>query len=327
MIDLSIIIPIYNGEKYIDSCLEQIIKNKSDNFEVILLNDGSSDNTNNICIKYEKRDKRIKYIKKENSGVSDTRNLGISLSKGKWLMFVDCDDKLDEFWYECVSKHFSDKEDIIFFSKQNEISIITKCEILDRIFNFTPNTFFSSPCSRLYKSKLLKFKKIYFIKNIINGEDMLFNAECILASKKYKIVSNGFYNYRKVLGSATNKFNKEIFESDKKFIDRIRDLQKKYNYDLQKYIIFSSINKLYTFATRLSFIKYNDAKKYKKYLVMTDEEYKNIDMIKSKYKKIILKLLKHKMYFLAIKSIKIKNTLNMLRKRINKNNDSNFIKI
>ena len=324
MLKLSIIIPIYNGEKYIESCLKQILKRKEENFEVILLNDGSKDSTDTICTQYSKKDKRIKYIKKDNSGVSDTRNYGISIATGQWIMFVDCDDELDNEWYEIISKHFDDKKDIIFFSSSKDVET-SKEKMFDKIFNYIPNTYFSSPCSRLYRLQFIKEKEIKFIKDIINGEDMLFNGECVLNTNSYEIVNKGFYNYRKNLESATNTFNEKIFKSDELFINKLKDLQKKYKYSLQKYISFSNINKIYIFANRLSFIKYKDAKKYKKYIKIDKNEYKNINMIKSNYKKIILILLKYKMHFIAIESIKIKNLLKRIAKK--NNNQEKFIRI
>lgn len=326
MINLSIIIPVYNGEEYIELCLNKILKYKSPDFEIILLNDGSKDSTDNICNKLCIEDNRIKYVKKDNSGVSDTRNYGISVASGKWIMFVDCDDELDDEWYEIISKYFDDSNDIIFFSSKSNIEI-SKEKMLDQIFNFIPNTYLSSPCSRLYRLDFLKDKKIEFTKNIINGEDMLFNGECVLATNSYKIVNRGFYNYRKNLQSATNTFNEKIFDSDKMFINQLDYLQKKYNYSLQKCISFSSINKIYIFANRLSFIKFKDVKKYKQYIKIRKDDYKNIKMISSKFKKIILFLLKYRMYFFAIESIKFKYFLKKLLRKNKYKVKEVFIKI
>ena len=92
---ISVIVPLYNAEKYMNRCIESIIKQSYKNLEIILINDGSKDNTEKILKKYEAKDSRIKCINKDNSGVSSSRNLGISIATGKYILFVDADDWLD----------------------------------------------------------------------------------------------------------------------------------------------------------------------------------------------------------------------------------------
>ena len=89
---ISIIVPIYNMEQYLERCVDSILSQTYKNFEVILVNDGSTDNSGNICDDYAKKDQRIKVIHKKNGGISSARNAGIKLSKGQWLLFIDRDD-------------------------------------------------------------------------------------------------------------------------------------------------------------------------------------------------------------------------------------------
>ena len=109
-IDISIIVPIYNAEKYLNKCLESLTKQTKKELEFILINDGSTDKTEEIIKEYQ--DKRIKYFKNKNQGIGKTRNFGISKSSGKYLMFVDSDDYLEkdacEILYKKISKEGAD---------------------------------------------------------------------------------------------------------------------------------------------------------------------------------------------------------------------------
>ena len=92
--DISIIVPIYNAEKYLNKCIDSIINQSKKELEIILINDGSTDNSENIIKKYD--DKRIKYFKNKNQGIGKTRNFGIKKATGKYIMFLDSDDYLDK---------------------------------------------------------------------------------------------------------------------------------------------------------------------------------------------------------------------------------------
>ena len=102
MIKVSIIIPVYNAKKYLANTLDSVIKQTYKNLEIILVNDGSTDNSKDICESYAKIDKRIKVINKENGGVSSARNYGLALAKGEYISFVDSDDFLFENMIETL---------------------------------------------------------------------------------------------------------------------------------------------------------------------------------------------------------------------------------
>lgn len=105
---VSVILPVYNGEKYLCRCINSLIKQSYPNIEIIILNDGSTDSSLKIINKYAKKDKRIRVVEKKNSGVSDTRNLGIKKSTGKYICFCDCDDIYSKDYiqvmYNCIKK-------------------------------------------------------------------------------------------------------------------------------------------------------------------------------------------------------------------------------
>ena len=99
---VSIIVPVYNASKYLENCLNSILKQTYNNIEVILIDDGSTDNSLEICKEYKKNDKRIKIIHKENGGISSVRNLGVKESKGKYICFVDSDDYIEKDYVEVL---------------------------------------------------------------------------------------------------------------------------------------------------------------------------------------------------------------------------------
>ena len=97
---ISVIVPIYNVEKYLTKCIESIINQTYKNLEIILVDDGSPDKSPIICDEYAKKDNRIKVIHKKNGGLSDARNYGMSLATGEYISFIDSDDYIDEEMYE-----------------------------------------------------------------------------------------------------------------------------------------------------------------------------------------------------------------------------------
>ena len=103
---ISIIVPVYNVEKYLRPCLDSILSQTYTNWEAILVDDGSKDNSGKICDEYAQRDNRFRVIHKENGGVSSARNIGIEMSKGKWITFVDADDMLKNAFIKSASVYF-----------------------------------------------------------------------------------------------------------------------------------------------------------------------------------------------------------------------------
>ena len=170
--NLSIIIPIYNGRKYLKECLASITKEIDSNIEIILVNDGSTEYIDDIIEIY--RNYNIKYFKREHKGVSSARNFGIDKSSGKWIMFVDADDYLLASWYQKISKYLDINSDIVYFSQFKDNG--NKEKILDSIIDLNnDNSFLISPTSKLYRREFIINNHIRFKEGVINGEDQLFN--------------------------------------------------------------------------------------------------------------------------------------------------------
>lgn len=206
---VSVIVPVYNVEKYLDETINSVINQNIDfekNVELILVNDGSSDNSEKICLKYkEKYPNNIKYIYKENSGVSDTRNLGYKESNGKYIMFLDSDDLINNSSLRLTSK-FLDKHNEVDFviSRVRFFDAMNKWHYLDFRFkshkkivdiNFDIKYCQYHSTGILIRSEALK--NVKFDKNVKYGEDMKFMAELLFNNGKFGIEKNSILYYRK----------------------------------------------------------------------------------------------------------------------------------
>lgn len=311
--NLSIIIPVYNAEKYLDECLNKVLKETNDSTEIILINDGSTDGSLKICQKY--KNQNIKIYNNENHGVAYSRNFGISKAKGKWIMFVDADDLLCDNWHTHIKKYYNKKFDFVFFSKNFNGVNYSKADVLSFITKYKHNKFYlPSIWSKIYSRKFLIENNIKFDEKLINGEDMIFNINCLFASSKYSFDNNSIYKYRINLQSATHVFNAKFINSDKHFHDVLKDIFNKDNTidDLlkQKISNFLFQGARINIAYRLSLS--NDYKVfYKNKDIIKLYGHKNIDYKKFNFKeRVILILLNMRLYYLVflLFNLKRKNT-------------------
>ena len=184
---VSLIVPIYNTDRYLKRCINSIINQTLKDIEIILINDGSSDESDNIVKSFN--DKRIKYINKENEGIGKTRNLGINESTGDFIAFVDSDDYISKSFCEhlynraiksksdiVVCDYFEDRGYIkeIRFSNFDDTNIIENPRVLNNI-NL-------GPCNKLYSSKLIKDNNIRFEENL-KYEDVPFVIKSLKHAK------------------------------------------------------------------------------------------------------------------------------------------------
>lgn len=234
---ISIIIPMYNASKYIEGCLQSIIEQTYKTIEIIVVDDGSTDNSINIIKEVFKFDKRIKIIQKKNSGVSDSRNLGIDNAQGKWLCFVDSDDYIEKDYIETLYNYaIKSNVDIVFSGirviKDNQIILKTNncgTKILEDsniknvmrslIDNYTLEDsnidlqVLGYPFSKLLKKSIVK--DIRFERDISIREDALFNMDILDNARRILLVEYAGYNYIIHPNSTMEKFHsnydKEVF--------------------------------------------------------------------------------------------------------------------
>ncbi len=105
MPEISVIVPVYNCEKYLEKCINSILSQTFDDLELILINDGSSDNSGKICDEFKEKDSRVKIVHQKNMGVSVARNVGLDVSEGKYIGFIDGDDYIESDMYEIGRAH------------------------------------------------------------------------------------------------------------------------------------------------------------------------------------------------------------------------------
>ena len=230
MIELSVIVPIYNVEKYLEECLESIYKIKNIKKEVILINDGSKDKSLDIAKKFKKKYKEETIlIDNENKGLSETRNIGINLAKGNYLWFIDSDDKIIPNLEQVFLKLKGNKYDVLymngyFFPNMLKIyeNTISKDYNLGRDYLVdlikSKKSINTGVWKNLYKTEFIKKNKIYFMKGLLH-EDIPFYFEVFLKAKTVAYIDEKIYLYR------INNFNsitKNI--SSKNIIDYYRGL-------------------------------------------------------------------------------------------------------
>lgn len=225
-VKVSIIVPVYNAEKYIERCIKSLIGQTYKNIEIILINDGSEDKSLNILRNFENIDKRITLINQENSGPSKARNLGIKKSTGDYIAFIDADDYVELNYIEKMIKQSNCfKSDMIVC---NYKEVRKEGEIPSNIFTFINNgeaydcdinCIGEVLCGRgglvwgkLLKSSIIKENKIRFDENISMCEDLLFTLEFIKNTKVVSKIDDYLYIHNKYNDeSITAKYNKELF--------------------------------------------------------------------------------------------------------------------
>lgn len=272
---VSIIMPIYNRENKINKAIDSILCQTYKFWELILVNDGSTDNTEEFCNKYLKKDKRIKYLKIKNSGPGEARNKGILTAKGKYIMFIDSDDFYEEKMvetmvesiekYECecvicnriinnknkkITRDFADK-DMIIENKQEFIEYFQK------------NNLFNSVWNKIYLKKIIDEFNIRFDKNFISGEDYKFNLDYFNHINKAKAINKYLYNYVMNPNSIVHSIKSYDFFMQVKIVDYNVKIYNDNNYDEKKiyykYLIIAIDGISYKIQSEK---KYNSVKKY-----------------------------------------------------------------
>lgn len=212
---ISVIVPVYNVENYIERCLNSIINQTYKNIEIVCVNDGSTDNSLNILNDFQKKDSRIKIISQENQGLSEARNVGIKNSSGKYIGFVDSDDWVDLDYYEKLHKALIDsKSDFacanIKFFDNGKISYIKfqQNQIFSEFDKKIDNYKNGSVCDKLYKKSLFLDNDIKFIKGYFY-EDNIVLLQLTYYSKKIVTINTVSYYYFKNNNSITREKNSE----------------------------------------------------------------------------------------------------------------------
>lgn len=219
---ISIIVPIYNNHKSLDSCLESLLKQSYKKIEILLVDDGSTDGSSEICDKYAKSYKRIRVFHKKNGGVSSARNFGIKNAKGEFIFFVDADDSIVNDALEKLINIFIEKNvdlavgDFLTKGKENNLfenkflysdsKFMDKDKIIYEVINYlkrpTGFSIFNYVWGKLYKTAVIKENNLFFDENLSVYEDVKFIFEYLENINSLFYMRNHIYNY-----SITNNLN------------------------------------------------------------------------------------------------------------------------
>lgn len=205
-IKISVIIPIYNTEKYLEKCIDSVLNQTLKEIEIILINDGSPDKSDEICKKYLMNEDRIKYIEIKNSGVSAARNCGLNIVRGEYISFIDSDDFVEKEMLEGMYTVAKEKDlDILgceanYIDKNNNKTRVKDLKgYIDRdlsFFEFVDEyEMFGYSCFKIFKAEIIKENKIKFLENCKIFEDAEFVFEAAVYSKKIQYIDKQYYNY------------------------------------------------------------------------------------------------------------------------------------
>lgn len=250
---ISIIIPIYNTEQYLGQCLDSILCSANSDCEIILVDDGSVDQSLRICREYNQKDGRVKVIAQQHKGVSEARNKGIEASGGEWIVFIDSDDTVSKDFFRIISRtEYSDQDLLIFdYHKLDEeftendvfnrkaVSLQYGIEdrglLIEKLLNADQlaeggNTSLLPVWGKAYKKDIIEKYSIRFPADIVIGEDRIFNIEYLLRIKSCMYISKAVYFIRVRSDSVMHGFCSEYLQNDRKYQERLVTVLKHYHF-------------------------------------------------------------------------------------------------
>ncbi|WP_270388222.1 glycosyltransferase family 2 protein [Blautia hansenii] len=290
---ISIIVPAYNAEKYLNRCIDSLIHQTYHNIEIIIVDDGSVDNTPKMCDQWTEKDSRIKVIHKENQGLGFARNTGLENATGKYVSFLDSDDFVDLQMYQklyeklqqeqadtcyCSLDTYSNTENKVIKHTNIRTGVFSGKEVLLDIIGADPSypndcVKEMSVCASLLSNELIKNNNLKFVsEREYICEDFIFDIQYLSQSKRVAVIGDGFYKYCVNEGSLTHRYFPERLEKEKKVYElACNDLKKVFLND--EYLI--RYNRLFLGRVRICIVQ--------------EVKYSNLDktIIKKNIKKII----------------------------------------
>lgn len=247
---ISVIIPVYNTENYVSRCIDSVLRSSCPDFEIILVNDGSTDASGRICGYYRKKDSRVRYIEQPHKGVSEARNRGIRESRGEWIVFVDSDDRISPAFLEMVSRReYRDQELLIFDftrgKKRSAMKIQSASEkpkaavrhygmedrvfLIERLLNIRQlsgngNTSLLSVWAKAYKRDVIERYSLSFSTDIAVGEDRLFNIDYLLRMRSCTYTAKKVYALEPRPDSAMRGLLPDFLQNDMRYQKKLLDI-------------------------------------------------------------------------------------------------------
>lgn len=215
-IKISIIVPVYNAEDYIGRCIDSIIAQDYSNWEMILINDGSSDFSGHICDRYSLFDKRIKVLHKLNGGVSSARNAGLGTATGDWISFVDADDYIKSTFLSSFIAKLRDGVEYVSMGFENlnsqitpDISIVYTDDALTGLFS-SGSYKYMQPWAKFFKKDKIEELKLRFDTKLNIGEDKLFILQYLFGTIGCIFLNDCQYMYNDGIGLSTKRYLPDV---------------------------------------------------------------------------------------------------------------------
>lgn len=244
---ITVVIPVYNAGMYIEECIQSVLNQTYSNLEIIIINDGSTDRSAEICRNYEDND-RVLFIDRENRGLSKTRQQGFDLAHGEYVCTLDADDKWDEKFVEhmlgCIKKWDGDvcvcgridfnetSQKIQLLQADHIFYEITQRYVTDNFKKISSDLWLSDSWNKLYRTDFIRKTQVqFFLDNKYNGTDLVFNYLLLLHCPKYCVCNEGLLLHRYVMGSRVHRKNKPLQQGFEIIENKILDESKKLGYD------------------------------------------------------------------------------------------------
>ncbi len=218
---VSIVVPVYNAEKYLGECVDTLLAQTYPHFEILLIDDGSKDNSGKICDGYANREERVRVFHQKNAGPSAARNQGIDQARGEYLIFVDADDCIHRRMLDIYMEN-AGKEEVLICELSEDSEALEKTEWEMKWDQFSRSNFMdlfsdghvNSPCNKLFSVKIIRENRIHFPDDMDLGEDLIFNLEYLkYAPSDYRVFRTPLYYYRKENEeSLSSAFREDLFD-------------------------------------------------------------------------------------------------------------------
>ena len=246
---ITVIVPVYNTKKFLTRCVNSILKQSYENLEVIIIDDGSTDGSAQVCDELSKSDKRVRVIHQKNKGIATTRNIGIELARGKYLCFIDSDDYIENNYVEMLVGNIHENA-VTFcgyfvdtYKENGNIASIPKIyrkengnEISNNLVYVFHQGFLSVIWNKIYDVSRLRENNIKFDEKLSLGEDLLFNLGYLKTGiEKIQSVDNSLYHYiKRGTESLDNKYRSDFLEIQERIFSELIITMELYNVSCKK---------------------------------------------------------------------------------------------